>query len=97
MPEATETRAKPASINRRIRGLFRENPMVALTKLVIRYSLRLPPDTEITARIREIRNDARDPMDIRCERVKRPGGVLYHYTFWPANTVLPSADEKIPY
>jgi hypothetical protein len=78
--------------------MFKDWPMTPLTAGGIRTILRLPPDTAITARIREIRNHPRDPMDIRCERVNNEEGeALYQYTFWPANTVLPGPDEKIPY
>jgi hypothetical protein len=94
MPEATKTRL---SINRRMRDWFLLKPMLPMTARDIRQALRLPPDTAITARIREIRNHKSNPMDIRCERVRIAGDLFYEYTFWPANTVLPGPDEQRPF
>jgi hypothetical protein len=91
MPEATQKREKPASINRRIREFFLEHPRMPVTKGArmpvtkgeLRTELLIPPDTEITARIREIRNHPRNPMNIPCDHVKECGQTLYIYTYIP--------------
>jgi hypothetical protein len=73
MPEATKTRL---SINRRIRELFRANPLVPMQAGTVCEDCELPPHTAITARIREIRNHPRDPMNIKCKRVSKGGKAL---------------------
>jgi hypothetical protein len=93
MPEATKTRL---SINRRIRELFLNFPRVHMTKAEIRQRLFLPHDTEITARIREIRNHPIRPMDIKCERRKGDGKTIYEYVFYPAQTLLSFEGEQLP-
>jgi hypothetical protein len=90
-----ETREKPASINRRMRQWFAKHPRTGVTARGLRNELHLPPDTAITARIREIRNHPREPMDIRCLRETRPNGVFYWYSFYPAKTVLCVAGEQL--
>jgi hypothetical protein len=93
MPEATKTRV---STNRQIRELFLSFPRVHMTKGDIRTRLGLPRDTEIPARIREIRNHPRRPMNIPCERMKRDGKVSYEYIFYPAQTLLSFEGEQLP-
>ncbi len=81
--------------NRKIRELFLSFPRVHMTKGDIRERCGLPTDTEITARVREIRNHPRRPMDIKCERIKRDGKMSYEYIFYPAKTVLDFEGEQL--
>jgi hypothetical protein len=93
MPEATQKRA---STNSRIRALFLAFPRVRMTKRKVRELAHLPEDTEVTARIRGIRNHPRRPMKIVCERRKVGPKVVYEYVFYPDKTELCVPGETLP-
>jgi hypothetical protein len=59
-----------------------------MTKRKVRELAHLPEDTEVTARIREIRNHPRRP--------KVGSKVVYEYVFYPDKTELCVAGETLP-
>ena len=65
------------SITRRILGYLAEHGgLPGKTKGDIREALNLPPDTEITARIRDARKASYGAFDVRCHTVEG------EYRYW---------------
>jgi hypothetical protein len=67
-----------------------------MRKETVRERAQIPQGVEITARIREIRNHPRRPMNIVCERRKVGPKVVYEYVFYPDKTELCVAGETLP-
>lgn len=60
---------RPIGIALQILGVLAETPFPGLTRGEIRTALRLPSDTEITARVRELRDYVSyGEFDVRVER-----------------------------
>jgi hypothetical protein len=60
-----------------ILGLLAEKNFPGLTRGEIRTALELPPDVEITMRVRELRTEMYGAFDVRVEKISKT-----EFTYW---------------